>query len=124
MRAVEVAETGGPEVLSYVDKPQPSPAAGEVVIRAEAIGINYVDTYFRSGQYPAELPLVVGNEVAGTVSSVGSRVTALKVGDRAVTASAAGAYAEYSTAPASLVAQLPSDIDFDVAAAALLKGMT
>jgi NADPH2:quinone reductase len=124
VHAVEVAATGGPEVLSYVERPQPSPAAGEVAIRAEAIGINYIDTYFRSGVYPAELPFVVGTEVSGTVSSVGSRVTALRVGDRVVTASAAGAYAEYCTAPASLVAQLPSGVDFDVAAAALLKGMT
>ncbi|HET9876583.1 MAG TPA: quinone oxidoreductase [Mycobacterium sp.] len=124
MHAVEVAETGGPEVLRYVDRPQPSAAAGEVVIRAEAIGINYLDTYFRSGVYPAELPFVVGNEVSGTVSDVGPGVRTLRAGDRVVTAAAAGAYAEYCTAPASLVAQLPSDVEFDVAAAALLKGMT
>ncbi len=124
MRAVEVAETGGPEVLNYVDRPTPAPAAGEVTIRAEAIGINYVDTYFRSGQYPAELPFVIGNEVAGTVSEVGAEVTTLRVGDRVVTASAAGAYAEFCTAPAGLVAHLPLGIDFEVAAAALLKGTT
>lgn len=124
MRAVQVAETGGPEVLSYIDKPLPSPAADEVVIRAQAIGINYVDTYFRSGVYPVRLPFVLGNEVAGTVSSVGAGVTSPRVGDRVVTAAAAGAYAEYCSAPAALVAQLPSDIDFDTAAAALLKGMT
>jgi NADPH2:quinone reductase len=124
MHAVEVAETGGPDVLSCVDKPQPSPAAGEVVIKAAAIGVNYIDTYFRSGLYPRDLPFVLGTEVSGTVASVGSRVTALRVGDRVVTASAAGAYAEYCTAPAPLVAELPPGIDFDVAAAALLKGMT
>ncbi len=124
MRAVEVAETGGPEVLNYVDKPQPSPAAGEVLIRAEAIGINYIDTYFRSGLYPREVPFVVGTEVSGTVSRVGDGVTAPRVDDRVVTASAAGAYAEYCSAPASLVAKLPSGVDFGVAAAALLKGMT
>lgn len=124
MRAVEVAEIGGPEVLSYVDRPQPSPGAGQVVIRAEAIGVNYLDTYFRSGIYPAQLPLVLGNEVAGTVSSVGAGVTALRVGDRVATAAATGAYAQYCTAPAALTAQLPPDVDFDVAAAALLKGLT
>ncbi|HEU4361551.1 MAG TPA: quinone oxidoreductase [Mycobacterium sp.] len=124
MHAVAVAETGGPEVLAYVDKPQPSPGAGEVVIRAEAIGVNYLDTYFRSGIYPAELPFVLGNEVAGTVSDVGAGVTALRVGDRVATAAATGAYAEYCTAPASLVTQLPPAVDFDVAAAALLKGLT
>ncbi len=124
MHVVEVAETGGPEVLSYVERPQPSPAAGEVLIRADAIGVNYLDTYFRSGSYPAELPFVVGNEVAGTVSAVGAGVTSLRVGDRVATAAAAGAYAEYCTAPAALVASLPPGVEFDVAAAALLKGMT
>lgn len=125
MHAIEVAETGGPEVLRYVDKPQPSPAAGEVLIKAEAIGVNFLDTYFRSGQYPREVPFVLGNEVAGRVVAVGDGVTTLAVDDRVVTAAAAsGAYAEFCTAPAGLVAQLPSEVDFDVAASALLKGMT
>lgn len=124
MRAVEVAEVGGPEVLAYVERLQPSPAPGEVLIRAEAIGVNYVDTYFRSGAYPTTLPFVVGNEVAGTVAEVGTGVAALRVGDRVVTAAAAGGYAEYCTAPASLVTQLPENVAFDVAAAALLKGLT
>ncbi|MEO6793481.1 MAG: alcohol dehydrogenase catalytic domain-containing protein, partial [Mycobacterium sp.] len=124
MHAVEVAATGGPEVLSYVDRPQPSPATGEVLIRTEAVGVNYLDTYFRSGIYPAELPFVVGSEAAGTVAQVGAGVTTLGVGDRVVTAAATGAYAQYCTAPASLVAPIPTGVDSDVAAAALLKGMT
>lgn len=124
MHAVEIAKTGGPEVLSYVEKPEPSPAVGQVGIRAEAIGVNYIDTYFRSGQYPAALPLVVGNEVAGTVSSLGAGVTTLRVGDRVATALATGAYAEYCTAPASLVTKVPPEVGFEVAAAALLKGLT
>ncbi|MEB3023258.1 quinone oxidoreductase family protein [[Mycobacterium] crassicus] len=124
MYAVEVAATGGPEVLTYVDRPQPTAAPGEVVIRAEAVGVNFIDTYFRSGIYPAELPFVVGNEVAGTVAEVGAEVTGLGVGDRVVTAAATGAYAQYCTAPASLVASIPAGIDSAVAAAALLKGMT
>lgn len=124
MHAVEVAATGGPEVLTYVDRPRPSPAAGEVLIRADAIGVNYIDTYFRAGVYPAELPFVVGNEVAGTVAEVGEGVTAPQVGDRVVTAAATGAYAEFCTAPASLVAPLPAGVDSGVAAAALLKGLT
>jgi NADPH:quinone reductase len=124
MHAIEVAELGGPEVLQYVDKPQPSPAAGEVLIKAEAIGVNFIDTYFRSGQYPQELPFVLGTEVAGTVAAVGEEVTTLRVGDRAVTAAASGAYAEFCTAPAWLVAQLPPSVDFDVVASALLKGLT
>ncbi|CAJ1499167.1 quinone oxidoreductase [[Mycobacterium] kokjensenii] len=124
MHAVEVAATGGPEVLSYVDRPRPSPAADEVVIRTESIGVNYIDTYFRSGIYPAALPFVVGNEAAGTVVEVGSGVGSPQVGDRVVTAAARGAYAEYCTAPAALTAVLPAGIGSDVAAAALLKGVT
>ena len=124
MHAIEVAELGGPEVLSYVDSPTPSPGAGEVLIKAEAIGVNFVDTYFRSGAYPHELPFVLGAEVAGTVEAVGDGVTQLRVGDRVATADAVGAYAEYCVAPAALVATLPDGVSADVAAAALLKGMT
>jgi NADPH:quinone reductase len=124
MRAIEVPENGGPEVLSYVEKPQPSPGPGEVLIKSAAIGVNYIDTYFRSGSYPRELPFVLGTEVAGTVAAVGDGVTELGVDDRVVTAAAAGAYAEFTTAPAFLVARVPSAVGLDVAASALLKGMT
>jgi NADPH:quinone reductase len=124
MHAIEVAEIGGPEVLRYVDKPRPSPAAGEVLIKTEVVGVNFIDTYFRSGHYPRELPFVLGTEVAGTVAGVGDGVTALGVDDRVVTAAASGAYAEFSTAPAQLVARVPSAVGLDVAASALLKGMT
>ena len=124
MHAIEVAETGGPEVLNYVDKPTPSPGPGEVLIRAEAIGVNYIDTYFRSGQYPRELPFVVGTEVCGTVAEVGKEVAAISVGDQVVTANAVGAYAEYSCAPADFVAYVPESVQPDAIASALLKGMT
>ncbi|PXX09850.1 quinone oxidoreductase family protein [Mycolicibacterium moriokaense] len=124
MKAIEVAETGGPEVLTHVDKPRPSPGPGEVLIKAEAIGVNFIDTYFRSGQYPRELPFVLGTEVCGTVEAVGDDVAALSVGDRVVTAQANGAYAEYSLAPADLVAYVPEGVSPDAAAASLLKGMT
>lgn len=124
MYAIEVAETGGPEVLTYVEKPQPAPGPGEVLIKAEAIGVNFLDTYFRSGQYPRETPFIVGNEVCGTVEAVGDGVAALKVGDRVVTAQANGAYAEYSVAPADFVAYVPDGVSPEAAAAALLKGMT
>ena len=124
MHAIEVAELGGPEVLSYVDSPTPSPGAGEILIKAEAIGVNFVDTYFRSGAYPHELPFVLGAEVAGTVEAVGDGVTQLRVGDRVATADAVGAYAEYCVAPAELVAALPDGVSADIAAAAVLKGMT
>src|SRR5277367_248478 len=124
MRAIEVAEHGGPEVLNYVDRPQPSPGPGEVLIKAEAIGVNFVDTYFRSGLYPHEVPFVLGAEVAGTVAAVGDGVTSFSIGDRVACADAVGAYAEYCVAPADVVAQVPDNVGFDVAAAALLKGMT
>ena len=121
MHAIEVEHTGGPEALSLVDKPQPSPGPGEVVIKAEAIGANFVDTYFRSGLYPHELPFVLGTEVAGKVAAVGEGVTALRVGNRVATADA---YAEYCVAPVDVVASVPDTVPADVAAAAILKGMT
>ncbi len=124
MHAIEVARTGGPEVLRYVDKPKPTAGEGRVLIKAEAIGVNFIDTYFRAGHYPAELPLILGSEVAGTVVETGDSVASLQVGDRVVTASAVGAYAELAAAPAHLTAKLPDAVDYDVAASALLKGTT
>lgn len=124
MHAIEVSETGGPEVLRYVEAPQPAPGPGEVLIKAEAIGVNYIDTYFRSGQYPRELPFVLGSELAGTVEALGDGVDGFGVGDRVVSAAASGGYAEYATAPAQLTAVVPDGVSADVAASALLKGLT
>ena len=124
MYAIEVTETGGPEVLSYVEKPEPTPGPGQVLIKADAIGVNFIDTYFRSGLYPRPLPFVVGTEVCGTVAAVGDDVAALNVGDRVVTAQADGAYAEYTVAPADFVAYVPDAVSAEVAASSLLKGMT
>lgn len=124
MHAIEVAQTGGPEVLNYVEKETPTPGPGEVLIKAEAIGVNFIDTYFRSGLYPRETPFVVGSEVCGTVAGVGEDVAALAVGDRVVTANAVGAYAEYAVAPADYVAYVPDAVAPDAVASALLKGMT
>lgn len=124
MHAIEVAEHGGPEVLRYVEKPQPSPGRGQVLIKAEAVGVNYIDTYFRSGAYPRDTPFILGQEVCGTVEALGDDVAALNVGDRVVTVATNGAYAEYSVAPADFVAYVPDGVAPDVAASALLKGMT
>ncbi|MEZ0339703.1 quinone oxidoreductase [Mycobacterium sp. pV006] len=124
MYAIEVAQTGGPEVLTGVEKPQPSPGPGQVLIKAEAIGVNFIDTYFRSGLYPRELPFVVGTEVCGTIEAVGPDVAALTVGDRVVTDKALGAYAEYCVAPADFVAYVPDGVAPEAVASALLKGMT
>ncbi|MBI3215208.1 MAG: quinone oxidoreductase [Mycobacterium sp.] len=124
MYAIEVAETGGPEVLTYVERPQPVPGRGQVLIKADAIGVNFIDTYFRSGLYPRDLPFIVGSEVCGTVAAVGDDVVALNVGDRVVTDKALGAYAEYCLAPADFVAYVPESVPSDAVASALLKGMT
>jgi len=124
MYAIEVAETGGPEVLVYVEKSEPVPGPGQVLIKAEAIGVNFIDTYFRSGLYPRETPFVVGTEVCGIIEAVGEDVAALSVGDRVVTAQSYGAYAEYCLAPADFVAYVPDGVAPEVAASALLKGMT
>ena len=119
--AIAVEQTGGPEVLSRVEQPRPSPVPGEVLIKAEAIGVNFVDTYFRSGVYPHEVPFILGAEVAGTIAAVGEGVTALRVGERVATADAVGAYAEYCVAPADVVAAVPDTVSSDVTAAAILN---
>ncbi|CAM2779278.1 NADPH:quinone reductase [Mycobacterium intermedium] len=124
MRAVGVSRTGGPEVLSYTEVPEPEPDADGVLIKSEAIGVNFIDTHFRSGRYPKALPFTPGNEVAGTVVSVGSHVSTVQAGDRVATADAVGAYAEYCVTPAAFAAHVPDDIASDVAAASLLKGLT
>jgi NADPH2:quinone reductase len=124
MHAIEVSETGGPEVLRYVDTPAPTPGPGEVLIKAEAIGVNYIDTYFRSGQYPRSLPFILGQETSGTVVDTGEGVDGFTAGDRVATAAASGGYAEYATAPASFTVALPDGVAADVAASALLKGLT
>ena len=126
MYAIQVTETGGPDVLRYVDVPQPTPGHGELLIKADAVGVNFIDTYFRSGQYPRPLPFVIGSEVCGTVVAVGegADTAGLAVGDRVVSASANGGYAEFCVAPAFLTAKVPDSVASDVAASVLLKGLT
>ena len=124
MHVIEVPVTGGPEVLTYVEKPEPAPGPGQVLIKADAVGVNFIDTYFRSGLYPREVPFVVGTEVCGTIAAVGPDVPVLNVGDRVVTANADGAYAEYCLAPSDFVAYVPDSVPSDAIASALLKGMT
>ncbi|RFD24797.1 NADPH:quinone reductase [Mycobacterium uberis] len=126
MHAIEVVETGGPEVLRYVDKPQPSPCHGELLIKTEAIGVNFIDTYFRSGQYPRPVPFILGSEVCGTVVATGegTDINGVGVGDRVVSATANGGYAEFATAPAFLTAKVPDGVTSEMAASVLLKGLT
>lgn len=124
MHAIEISETGGPEVLRYVETPQPTPGAGAVLIKAEAIGVNYIDTYFRSGQYQRQLPFIIGQETCGTVVDIGAGVDGFRTGERVVSAAVSGGYAEFAAAPASLTTKVPDSVASDVAASVLLKGLT
>jgi NADPH2:quinone reductase len=124
MRAIQFSETGGPEVLKLVDIDTPNPGPGQILLRHEAIGINFIETYQRTGLYPVKLPATPGGEAAGVVEAVGDGVTRFKVGDRVGTASAAGAYAEASLVHENRAVAIPEGISTQVAAAILLKGMT
>lgn len=125
MLVVEAAHKGGPEVLQLAQRPIPEPGPGEVLIRHAAIGLNFIDTYHRSGLYPVVFPCVLGLEAAGLVERVGEGVTRLAAGDRCAYAGGLpGAYAEYAIQPESRVVKLPDGASFDTAAAIMLKGMT
>jgi NADPH2:quinone reductase len=124
MKAVRIHTPGGPEVMRYEDVPEPTPKAGEAVVKVDAAGINYIDVYFRSGQYKAELPLTIGMEAGGTVKAVGPGVTDVKVGDKVAYTGIPGAYAEYAAVPAARLVTLPSGIGPKQGAAAMLQGMT
>jgi NADPH2:quinone reductase len=125
MRAVVVQKTGGPEVLGLVDVPAAEPGPGEIRIRHEAIGVNFIDVYFRTGLYPLTLPSRIGQEAAGIVEAVGEGVTRFKPGDRAAYATGGlGSYAEANTLRADRAVAIPSGVSAEAAAAALLKGMT
>ncbi|CAE1150825.1 quinone oxidoreductase [Serratia sp. Tan611] len=125
-KRIQFSATGGPEVLQYVDFTPLDPVAGEVQIENRAIGINYIDTYVRSGLYaPPSLPSGLGTEAAGVVTKVGAGVSALKPGDRVVYAQAAlGAYSDVHNVPEEKVALLPDNISFEQGAASFLKGLT
>lgn len=125
MRAIRFAKTGGPEVLTLENIDLPAPKPGQVRIRHTAIGVNFIDTYHRSGLYPASLPSGLGLEAAGVVDALGEDATSLKVGDRVAYCSGPiGAYADANNVPADRVVKLPADISDDAAAASLLKGLT
>ncbi|SNS22070.1 quinone oxidoreductase family protein [Rhodococcoides kyotonense] len=124
MRATEIRETGGPEVLQSVDIDEPTPAEGELLVRVEAIGINFIDTYFRKGLYSRSLPYVPGDEGAGIVEQVGPSVTEFVVGQRVAWAAAPGSYAEKVIVPARVAVAVPDGVPADQAASALLQGMT
>lgn len=124
MKAIRFSQTGGPEVLKYEDVELPPPGPGQVRVRHTAIGVNFIDTYHRSGLYKLPLPSGLGSEAAGVVEALGDGVSTLKPGDRVAYAGALGAYAEANNVPADKLVKLPADVSDEVAAAAMLKGMT
>jgi NADPH2:quinone reductase len=124
-RAIQISAFGGPEQMQLVDLPVGDPGAGQVRIRHQACGLNFIDVYQRTGLYPNALPLTLGMEGAGVVEAVGEGVTHLKVGDRAAYASQPpGSYCEARVMPARTVCRLPDAIGFDTGAAMMLKGLT
>jgi NADPH2:quinone reductase len=124
--AVRVHKNGGPEVLTYEDVQVPAPGPGQARVKNHACGLNFIDTYFRSGMYPAAggLPFVAGNEGAGEVVAIGPGVTEVKVGDRVGYTSALGSYAAERIMPADRLVKLPDSISYEQAAGMMLKGMT
>jgi NADPH2:quinone reductase len=124
MKAIRVHTPGGPEALQYEDAPTPTPKAGEALVKIEAIGVNFIDIYIRSGLYKNPLPLTLGQEAAGVVEVVGPNVTEVQVGDRVAYSGTPGSYAEYAVVPATRLVKVPPDLDAKSAAAAMLQGMT
>lgn len=124
MKAVFVEKPGGVENLKYADVPKPEPGPGQALVKIAAAGVNFIDVYFRTGLYKADPPVVLGNEAAGTVESVGPGVAEVQPGDRVAYAMARGAYAEYAAVPAWMLVKLPDSVDFQTAAGAMLQGMT
>ncbi len=124
MKAVRVHAPGGPEVMKLEDVPDPKPGPGQAAVRIAAAGVNYIDIYFRSGQYKAQLPLTLGLEGAGTVTAVDSGVTDIAAGDRVAWTGVPGSYAQVNVIPADRLVKLPDGVSFKDGAAAMLQGMT
>ncbi len=124
MKAIRVNRTGGPDVLHYEDCPRPDPGPGEVLVRTEAAGVNFIDVYRRTGQYPVPLPFTIGQEGAGTVAAVGPGVRDVREGDRVAHTGILGSYAEYQVVPAARVVPVPEGVSSQQAAALILQGCT
>jgi NADPH2:quinone reductase len=124
MKAIQVKQVGGPEVMEWVDLPVPQPKANEAVVKIAACGVNYIDVYVREGRYKTQTPFIPGQEMAGTVTAVGSEVKTLKVGDRVAHAMVLGSYAEYQAVAADRLVKVPDGVSDRDAAAAMLQGMT
>ena len=124
MKAIQIHETGGPVVLKLADLPIPQPGQGQVLIRVEAVGVNFIEIYFRKGLYKASLPLIPGSEAAGTVETLGPGVTGFAEGDAVASVAILGSYAEYALVPAAQLVKVPAKVSPEQSAAAMLQGMT
>jgi NADPH:quinone reductase len=124
VKAIRVHATGGPEVLKYEEVPRPSPGPGQALVRIEAVGVNFMEIYQRTGLYQVSLPFIPGSEAAGTVVEIGPKVTAVTGGQRVASTNFAGAYAEYAVAAADRLVVLPDGVSARMGAAAMLQGMT
>lgn len=124
MKAIRVQSYGGAEQLVYQDVEKPEPQPNEALVKIDAIGVNFIDVYHRTGLYPLPLPFTPGSEAAGTVESIGSEVSDIAIGDRVAYAMAVGSYAEYAAVPAARLVKMPEGIDAQTGAAAMLQGMT
>jgi NADPH2:quinone reductase len=124
VKAIRVHATGGPEVLRYEEVPRPSPGPGQALVRIEAVGVNFIEVYQRTGLYQLALPFTPGSEAGGTVVEIGPQVSTVTGGQRVASQSFAGAYAEYALAPADRLVVLPNGVNTRVGAAVLLQGMT
>jgi len=124
MKAIQVKQVGGPEVMKLAELPTPQPKAHEAVVKLAASGVNFIDVYVREGRYKAPLPLVPGQEGAGEVTAVGSEVKSVKVGDHVAWAGLLGSYAEYAAVPADRLVPVPQGVNDREASAAMLQGMT
>ena len=124
MKAVRIHKYGGPEVLTHEDIPVPEPKAGEARVKIEAIGLNFIDIYQRTGLYPIQTPFTLGSEGAGVVDAVGEGLTEVKKGDRVAYSMVLGSYAEFAIVPAWRLAPVPANIDGKSAATLMLQGMT
>jgi NADPH2:quinone reductase len=124
MQAIQIQETGGPEVLRLVDLPIPQPGPGQVLLRIEATGLNFIEIYFRKGVYKASMPMTPGSEAAGTVEELGPGVTGFAAGDAVASVAVMGSYAEYALASAAQLVKVPAGVTPEKAAAAMLQGMT
>jgi len=124
MKAIQVSQAGGPEVLTLVDVATPELKPNEALVQIKAAGVNFIDVYFREGRYPAPLPFINGQEAAGVIVEVGADVTTFKPGERVAYVGRLGSYAELASVPAAQLVKIPDELDFDQAAAAMLQGMT